>query len=759
MVHRSIPEVRRLAVIPVLLLVLACSLSPEAKKQRYLESGNQYLAQSKYREAAIEFRNAAQADPRSGEARLKLAEALFRLGDPANALSEYVRAADLLETDAAVQLKAGEYLLAAGRFDEALARADRALKIAPGKIEVHILRGNALAGTRDLDGAVAEIEEAIRLDPGRGVSFTNLGFVQSAKGRTAEAETSFRQAVALAPKEPAVHLALANFLWSAGKLSEAEQSFAAAWNLDPKNAHLNRVMAAFCLSTGRTADAEKYLLQMVQSSPGLATEFALTDYYIATSRSPEAIQRLEKMVAASPDVLEPKERLALAYMGGGDRARAHALLDDILKKNQTSPEAELLKGRLLAGDGKADEALARVQKAIQGDPKSIRAHYALGELYTARGDLAGADKAFREVLRLNPRAVAAQVQLSRLQLAQGNTAGSLQTAEAAAKNLPKNLEVRVALVRSLLASKNTNRADQEIDQLLIDYPNVASVHVLSGLLAADRKEPGARAKFEKALSLEPSSREAITALVVLDLQTRNFAAAKERVARLLSASASPDAETMVLAARVYATVGDVDQAEQLLRKAIEVKPTLLVAYDMLGRVYLARKQLDQARKEFDNVAARHSNPVPALTMSGMILEAQGNRAEARKRYEQALESDPRAGVSANNLAWLYLESGESLDMALQLAQAAVTAMPESPEVLDTLGWIYYKKNLPKLAIAPLGRAVEKQPDNPLYHYHLGLALAQAGDGSQARVSLERALRIDAKFTGADDAKKVLASLP
>ena len=718
-----------------------------------------YLAQSKYPEAAIEFRNAVQIDPRSGEARLRLAESLFRTGDLSNALSEYVRAADLLETDAEVQVKAGEYLLAAGSFNEALARADRALKIAPNKIEAHILRGNALAGTRDLDGAVAEIEEAIRLDPGRGISFSNLGLVQSAKGQTVEAETAFRQAVTLAPNEPAVHLALANFLWSTGKLPEAEQSFGAAWKLDPKNTHLNRVMAAFCLSTGRVAEAEKYLLQMVQSSPGLPTEFALTDYYVATNRSKEAIQRLEKLVAASPDLLEPRERLALAHIGGGDRKRAHALLDDILKENSTSPGAELLKARLLVGDGKADEAFALVQKAVQGDPKSIRAHYALGELYSARGDLAGADKAFREVLRLNPRAVAAQVQLSRLQLAQGNSAGSLETAEAAAKNLPENLDVRLALVRGLLASKNTDRADQEIDRLLIDYPNVAAVHVLSGLLAADRKEPGARAKFEHALSLDPKSLEATTALVVLDLQTRNFAAAKERVARLLSSSTSPDAEVMVLAARVHATMGDVDQAEQLLRKAIETKPTLLVAYDMLGRVYLARKQLDQARQEFDKVAARHSNPVPALTMSGMILEAQGNRAEARKRYEQALERDPRAGVSANNLAMLYLESGESLDMALQLAQAAVAAMPESPEVLDTLGWIYYKKNLPKLAVAPLNRAVEKQPGNPLYHYHLGLALQQAGEGPRARLSLERALRIDAKFAGADEARSVLASLP
>jgi Tfp pilus assembly protein PilF len=385
---RSCPNLRRLTVVPIFLLFLACSQDPATRKQRYFESGNQYLAQSKYQEAAIEFRNAVQIDPSFGEARLRLAEALFHVGDVSNGLSEYIRAADLLETNAEVQLKAGNYLLAAGRFDEALARADRALKITPGTIEGHILRGNALAGTRDLDGAVAEIEEAIRLDPGRGLSFTHLGLMQSAKGRAAEAETAFKQAVTLAPNEPTVHLALANYFWSTGKLVEAEQSFSAAWKLDPKNTQVNRILAAFCLSTGRVDEAEKYLLQMVQSSPGFQTEFALTDYYIATKRSAQAIERLEKLVSASPDVLEPRERLASAYIAGGDRAKAHAVLDGILKENSNASGTELLKARLLADEGKADEALARVQKAIQADPKSIQAHYALGELYGARGDLA-----------------------------------------------------------------------------------------------------------------------------------------------------------------------------------------------------------------------------------------------------------------------------------------------------------------------------------------------------------------------------------
>jgi Tfp pilus assembly protein PilF len=144
-------------------------------------------------------------------------------------------------------------------------------------------------------------------------------------------------------------------------------------------------------------------------------------------------------------------------------------------------------------------------------------------------------------------------------------------------------------------------------------------------------------------------------------------------------------------------------------------------------------------------------------MSGMILEAQGNRAEARKRYEQALARDARAGVSANNLAWILIESGESLDIALQFAQVAVASMPDSAEALDTLGWTYVKKNLPAQALPHLRQSTEKDPKNPLYHYHLGMAQMMAGDRPQGRITLERSLSLNSSYPGADEARRAIAA--
>jgi Flp pilus assembly protein TadD len=120
--------------------------------------------------------------------------------------------------------------------------------------------------------------------------------------------------------------------------------------------------------------------------------------------------------------------------------------------------------------------------------------------------------------------------------------------------------------------------------------------------------------------------------------------------------------------------------------------------------------------------------------------------------------DPRAAVAANNLAWIHAESGANLDVALQLAQTAKASLPDSPQVDDTLGWIYYKKDLVSQALPPLRAAIGKDAQNPDYHYHLGMALVKSGDVIGGRQSIEKALQLNPNFSAAADARNALATL-
>src|SRR5260370_35894529 len=57
-----------------LVLTAGCSRDVNAQKQKFFESGNQYLQQGKYAEAAIQFQNAIQKDGKFAAAHFQLAK-------------------------------------------------------------------------------------------------------------------------------------------------------------------------------------------------------------------------------------------------------------------------------------------------------------------------------------------------------------------------------------------------------------------------------------------------------------------------------------------------------------------------------------------------------------------------------------------------------------------------------------------------------------------------------------------------------------
>ena len=746
-------------VLAVLIAVLlaGCSRDPHAQMLEFTRSGDAYASEGKLSEAIIEYRNAVQQEPRAGDVRVKLAEAYIKNGELGKALAEYVRAADVLP-DAAVQLKAGSLLLMARRFDDAKARAEKALAVDAKSVDAQILLANALAGLKDLDGAVAELEQAIQWNPDRSSTYTTLGAMELGRGRRDAAEKAFKQAVALAPRSAAAHLALARFYWAAAEWAGAERELTEALGAEPDNALAHRTAATFYLVTNRRDRAEQHLRRVLDITKTSAAAIALSDYYVAQNKESAARGLLEPLAKDPKTSTAANTRLAALDHAGGRVEEASKRLETVLASDPKQLPALLIKSNFLFSAGKLDEALRVATVATEAHPDSPAAFSAVGRVQIARKDHAAATTAFKEAVRLNPLATEAKIALARLEMASGHTESSTTLAEDALKAEPQNANARLLLVQALIARGETERASSELDILAAKFPDSAAVHTQRGMLYGRKKQPvEARREFERALQLQPGLLEASGGLVALDLSLRRVDEARARVDELVRHPGTKPAALM-LAARTYAATGDLKTSEQLLRRTVTGDPTYLPAYAALGQIYAKQGRLDAALAEYDALAQRDPKPVAALTMSGIMLEAQGKTAAARERFERVLQLDPSAPVAANNLAWIYAQSGGNLDVALQLAETATRKLPDSPEVSDTLGFIYYKKGLFPQAIRVLNSAVEKDGKNPGFHYHLGLALAKSGDKAGATEHLIRALSLKPDFEGAADARELLKTL-
>jgi Flp pilus assembly protein TadD len=92
---------------------------------------------------------------------------------------------------------------------------------------------------------------------------------------------------------------------------------------------------------------------------------------------------------------------------------------------------------------------------------------------------------------------------------------------------------------------------------------------------------------------------------------------------------------------------------------------------------------------------------------------------------------------ANHYAYLLVESGGDLNLALALAQEAKEKMPASPEVADTLGWVYHKRGMHDQALRQFRYAIQVKPEELAYYYHLGEVYAALGQESAAKAALEK----------------------
>ena len=146
----------------------------------------------------------------------------------------------------------------------------------------------------------------------------------------------------------------------------------------------------------------------------------------------------------------------------------------------------------------------------------------------------------------------------------------------------------------------------------------------------------------------------------------------------------------------------------------------------------------------------------AKTMMGMLKETQSDRPGARSAYEEAVRNDPRAGVAANNLAWIYAEEGR-LDEAVRFATLARDEMGRRPEAEDALGWVLLKKGLTAQALASFERARDRAPHRAIYHYHIRLTHMREGNNSRARIAFDKAPSLDPKLADAVIAQEQLSA--
>ena len=352
---------------------------------------------------------------------------------------------------------------------------------------------------------------------------------------------------------------------------------------------------------------------------------------------------------------------------------------------------------------------------------------------------------YREALQYGQNALSAgaerapaEVLLARAHAGLGEADQAVAAASAARNAAPKEQSFAPADVLLLLGRERDARMALET---LRDGPQHLQAQRRLGLLAFNRGDyEEAQRDFSELLNDRDSSAIAVYYLAAI-ADRRNDIATALRGYELLGGTALEGAARDRAAALLYKQ-GQRDQALQLLQAADSASATARVSAEIAQAQLLSNGgENDQSLARIDDALARCPGHPDLLYQKAILLEKAGRTDAAISQLEHLYHDRPEDGTITNALGFLLADHNRELSRADRLIEAALKGEPDNPAILDSLGWVYYRRGLPQQALPLLERAFRLAQDGDI-GAHWGEVLWALGDKSRARDAWNRALIAD-----------------
>lgn len=759
---RSASAMRKLSFVLVLAVLGCNSGSPEAQKAKHLERAASFLEKGQLHEALIEYMNVTKADPGNADAYYQMALIHLKLGGIANlqkAFAELSRTLELNKDNRDARLKIGELYLVGNEPAKAREQADLILASAPQDRDALAIRGRSLINERRYQEGIVDLKKLLALDPTDPGAYIELSRAYFFANDLASAEDILRQGLTANPSSLDLMLAMGDLHLSIGKPDQAESMFKRVIGIAPDNEPARLRLANLYQLTNKPTDAEAVLQQWAAAYPqDERPHLHLGDFFTSLGMQDKALAGYRQALQVNAASTIARDKLIALLLDLGKTDEAEPQIKSILAKNARDLSGRFFNARLSLVRGKVEEAVTLFQTLANEETQFAPAHYFLGIAYLRNRQITQARGALTQAVKLNPAMPEARTALAELFLNEGSFDLALEHAQAAVQLNPRNIQAAFIAGNAYLRKGDFAKSKQVYEAIGKALPKEALVPYSLGLVArAEKNDSKAIAYFEEALSLKPSAIEPIVQIAAIKVAQGKPVEGRERLLRQMAA-APQSAQHENLLGELWLATRDMNQAERSFKKAIDLDNSLLAAYMNLGQLYYQTEKMDQAAAEYQAVVDKEPQAIQAHMMLGIIHEQKREYEKAKARYEKILALNQKFAPAANNLAWLLVEQGGNLDVALNYAQTAREQQPNDPAIADTIGWLYYKKNAYVLAISLLKEAAEKLPTNPIVQFHLGMAQYKNGDRDGAKKSLQTALKLDRNFPGAQEAQQILSEL-
>lgn len=314
---------------------------------RGLQQAHTLEVEGRTAEALPKLEDAVRRSPQSVEVHRRLGKALLRLDRTSDAIQTLTNAVQLDPTSAGILRALAEAYLQAKQFAKAIEHYELLLELMPDDPTTLDQLGSALLEAGQVDQAINRLREALRIKPDSGEAMADLGAALLAKGAFDDAEKMLKKAASIPASEAQAHFLLARL---AAQRKQNELVFThleKAVQLKPGYARAVEALTDFYLTSGRTADAVRILRAALAASPG-NVPFSLTLAEILAMSKNDAIRngeealRIAEPLIATVTGTRPLTAVAAAKAEMGDFEAAQKYAEMALTRAKDSGNDKLI---------------------------------------------------------------------------------------------------------------------------------------------------------------------------------------------------------------------------------------------------------------------------------------------------------------------------------------------------------------------------------------------------------------------------------
>ncbi|HEX9473340.1 MAG TPA: tetratricopeptide repeat protein [Steroidobacteraceae bacterium] len=319
--------------------------------------------------------------------------------------------------------------------------------------------------------------------------------------------------------------------------------------------------------------------------------------------------------------------------------------------------------------------------------------------------------------------------------------GDAKAASAAARLAATGKGGRLTLAQSLMVLGQDDAAQAELQGLLTDPESGGAAGRLLAELAIERSDYAVAEQRCNGLLHDAASAPMAVYYLGLIAERRGDDDAATRDYALLMGTAF-EGEGRRRTAGILYRQGDRDGAVRVLGAPRDAEPDERIRAELAGAELLSVAGAADEALSRVNSALRRSPGNPDISYQrAVLLERAGRVGEAIAALEALHRERPLDDNVSNALGYTLADHRRDLPRAEQLIRAALTGQPDNPAVLDSLGWVLFRRGQGSAALPVLERAFRLLHDGDI-GAHWGEVLWAAGKKSQAKMAWQRALAAD-----------------